>query len=103
MESHPPKSRPNLDTRWFWDLNVEKLDWQANYCTVIGRILERGSQKEWSELTAFYGYEKVIHALKNEINFLPDYTIQDVCDFFKIKREELKCYSRKLSRPGHWI
>lgn len=42
-------------------------------------------------------------ALKNEIVFLADYAIKDVCTYFQLREEELLCFRRKQSRPGHWI
>jgi hypothetical protein len=95
--------KPNLDKRWFWDFDYDQIDWQASYKSIIERIIERGNKQEWEELIRFYGRDKVINALKNEILFLPDYAIENVCQYFPIRKEEMKCYIRKQSRPGHWI
>ena len=32
-----------------------------------------------------------------------DFTISKVCEYFKLKQEELRCYTRKQLRKGHWI
>ncbi len=95
--------KPNVDPRWFWDFDVAKIDWCKSYKTIIARIIERGDESEWQELMRFYGRDKVVNALKNEIVFLPDYSIDDVCKYFNLKREHLLCYIRKQSRPGRWI
>ena len=97
------QERPDVDLRWFWDFDVTKIDWRKSHRTIIARIIERGTSTEWQELLRFYGHDKVINALKNEIVFLPDYSIPDVCKYFNLKREDLLCYTRKQSRPGYWI
>ncbi len=95
--------RPNVDRRWFWDFDFDKIEWQKSHKTIIARIIERGDKTEWQEITRFYGLDKVLNALKNEIVFLPEYSIEDVCDYYHLKKEDLLCYTRKQSRPGHWI
>jgi len=76
---------------------------RKSYKTIIARIIERGTTLERQELLKFYGRDRVVNALKNEIVFLPDYSIQDVCKYFDLNREDLLCYIRKQSRPGRWI
>ncbi len=100
---HQQKTRPDVNRAWFWDTDYDSIDWQKAYRPVIARIIERGNEKEWEELIRFYGRPKVIGALRNEIKFLPDYAIEKVCRYFPIKKEEMLCYIRKQSRPGHWI
>ena len=94
---------PDLPKRLFWDWNFAKIDWQSDYLAVIDRVIERGNKDQWREMVQYYGKSKVIKALKSEINYLPDYAIDDVCGYFKIKKEELACYARTQSRQGHWI
>jgi hypothetical protein len=99
----PNGQKPDLPKRLFWDWNYDKIDWQKHYLAVIDRVIERGSKEEWNEVVHFYGESRVNNALKKEIKYLPDYIIDDVCGYFKLKKEELACYARKQSRPGHWI
>ena len=87
----------------FWDMAIEKMDLKKAYRTVIERILERGPTTEWEELIRYYGLPRVSNTIRNEILYLTDYTINEVCDFFKFKKEELLCYIRKQSMPKHWI
>jgi hypothetical protein len=101
--AHYPNIKPALERKWFWDFDYDKMDWQASYKTIIARIIERGGEKEWMELTRFYGRDRIINALKNEIPFLPDYAIKDASAYFSIPKEQMLCYTRKQSRPGHWI
>ena len=104
MEKKAAKlNKPDLPRQLFWDFRYDDIEWNEEYLTVIARVLERGRPDDWKEMIRFYGEQKVIHALKNEIKFLADYAIEDVCAYFQLHKEDLLCYTRKLSRPGHWI
>jgi hypothetical protein len=96
-------NKPDLPARLFWEFDYDKMDWVKSYRTVISRVIERGTDKDWKVMVDYYGRKKIIHALKNEITFLSDHAIQKVADTFKIKPEELKCYKRKQSRRQHWL
>jgi len=93
--------RPNLRRSFFWDTNYDTLDFQKAYDSIIGRIIERGDKADWEEIVRFYGFDKAIYALKHEIVYLPDDSIEEVCAYFPIKKEEMRCYIRKQSRVAH--
>jgi hypothetical protein len=95
--------KPDFEPKWFWDFDYNKIDWQASYKTIIARIIERGNEKEWTELIRFYGRDRVLNALKNEIVYLPDYAIEEISKYFPIPKEDMLCYIRRQSRPEHWI
>lgn len=95
--------KPDLPKRFFWEFDYDRIDWQKAYVTVIQRIIERGGKERWQELVRFYGKEKVVNSIMNEINFLPDEIIEDACNYFNLKKEELKCYIRKQSQPKLWL
>ncbi len=95
--------KPDLPKRLFWEFKYDEMDWQKDSETVIERVVERGSQEEWQEMIRFYGEKKVVNTLTNKTIYLTDRAIKKVCDFFKLKPEDLKCYIRKQSRPQRWI
>jgi len=103
MHLNNSNNKPDFAPKWFWDFDYEKINWQASYKTIVARIIERGSEREWTELIRFYGRDKVLNALKNEIVYLPDYAIEEVSEYFKIPKEDMLYYTRKQSRPVHWI
>ena len=71
---------------------------------VIARIVERGGQDQIDEIVRFYGREKVIKAVREEISFLPNYAIEDALKFFpELKKEEMYCYLNRKDKPYHWI
>lgn len=96
--------KPHLHPKFFWDTDVDKLDWQKAHKAVIARIIERGGQEEIDELIRFYGYEKVIKVIRDEIYFLPNYAVDRAIKFFpELKKEEMYCYLNRKDKPYHWI
>ena len=103
METIKTSGKPAFGSKWFWDMDYDRIDWQASYKSVVARIIERGGPEHWEELIRFYGRGIVVEALKREIVFLPDYAIENASSYFCIEKEEMLCYIRKQSKPGHWI
>jgi hypothetical protein len=101
----PPagQPQPNLPKWLFWDVRFDKMDWKWSSEYVIERVLDRGTDENLTELIRYYGRRKVLHILKKKPIYLMDHSIQRACTFFKVKPEELRCYIRKQSRPGHWL
>jgi hypothetical protein len=96
--------RQDLPENLFWEFNYETIDWREKGAViVIERVLDRGNSREFEEMIRFYGREKVLQVLKGETIYLMDHSIERACAFFKLKPEELVCYVRKRSRPGHWL
>ena len=94
---------PVLDKGLFWDWQYDAIDWQLSYRSIIERVLERGTKAEWEEIIRFYGSPIITKALKEEIKFLPDHTIEQVSNYFNIRKEDMACYVRKQLRKGQWI
>lgn len=41
----------------FWDADINKINWNKQYKTVIQRVFERGNEEERLEIKRFYGDE----------------------------------------------
>ncbi|MDH7459796.1 hypothetical protein QEG73_00860 [Chitinophagaceae bacterium 26-R-25] len=95
--------KPDLPKPLFWEFRYDDIEWRQEYRTVIARVIERGTPEHWTEIIRYYGESFVMNAIKNEIVFLPDYAIDEVCAYFSLDRDELFCYRRKQSKLGHWI
>jgi len=95
---------PNIDRVFFWDFDIAAMDFKKAYKTIIARIVERGGKEEIDELVRFYGHEKVIKAIRDEIHFLPNYAIDRAIKFFpELRKEEMHCYLNRKDKPYHWI
>jgi hypothetical protein len=94
--------KPNLPAWLFWEFHYDRIKWKKSTRMVIERVLERGNEEELEELIRFYGLRKVRNVLQFGTIYLTDPSIERACAYFKLKPEELVCYVRKRSRPGHW-
>lgn len=98
------KNMPNISKSFFWEFDIEAMDFKQAYKTVISRIVERGGQNEIDEIVRFYGHEKVINTIRNDIYFLPNYAIDRAIKFFpELKKEEMYCYLNRKDKLYHWI
>ena len=89
--------RPSL----LWEFDLEKFDWQRMRNEVVQRVLERGRMDDFYAILNLYGVEGVKAALR-EIPYMNDKDMNFACVAFDLRKEELKCYTRKQSVPLHW-
>lgn len=89
--------RPSL----LWEYDLEKFDWQQMRNEVVQRVLERGRIDDFYAILNLYGMEGVKAALR-EIPYMNDKDMNFACVAFDLRKEELKCYTRKQSIPLHW-
>ena len=89
--------RPSL----LWEYDLEKFDWQQMRNEVVQRVLERGRMDDFYAILNLYGVEGVKEALR-EIPYMNDKDMNFVCVAFDLRKEELKCYTKKQSMPLHW-
>lgn len=89
--------RPSL----LWEFDLEKFDWQKMRNEVVQRVLERGRMDDFYAILNLYGVEGVKAALR-EIPYMNDKDMNFVCVAFDLRKEELKCYTKKQSMPLHW-
>ena len=84
-----------------WEFDLEKFDWQQMRNEVVQRVLERGRMDDFYAILNLYGMEGVKAALR-EIPYMNDKDMNFACVAFDLRKEELKCYTRKQSMPLHW-
>lgn len=89
--------RPSL----LWEYDLNRFDWQSMRNIVVQRVLERGRMDDFYAILNLYGEEGVKDALRN-IPYMNDKDMNFACIAFNLKKEELKCFTRKQSRPQHW-
>ena len=89
--------RPSL----LWEYDLEKFDWQQMRNEVVQRVLERGRMDDFYAILNMYGVEGVKAALR-EIPYMNDKDMNFACVAFDLRKEELKCYTKKQSMPLHW-
>ena len=89
--------RPSL----LWEYDLEKFDWQQMRNEVVQRVLERGRMDDFYAILNLYGMEGVKAALR-EIPYMNDKDMNFACVAFDLRKEELKCYTKKQSIPLLW-
>jgi hypothetical protein len=93
------KPKPIFEKRIFWDVNFEKLDYDAKANFVIERVFERGDVEDIRQCRRYYGEEKVKTALLNA-KFLPLDTIHFASAIIDKPIEEFRCYILRQLNPG---
>ena len=94
------KPAPVLQRRIFWDVDFDKLDYDAKASFVIERVFERGDVQDIRNCRRYYGDEVVIEALLTA-KFLALTTLHFVSAIFEKPLEEFRCYTTRQSNPTH--
>jgi hypothetical protein len=85
----------------FWEYELEKINWHQMREIIVQRVVERGRMNDFYAILNLYGIEGVKEAIK-QIPYLNPTDLEFVCSVFEIKKEELKCYTKKLLKNQHW-
>ncbi|MBR4265078.1 MAG: hypothetical protein IKQ46_03385 [Bacteroidales bacterium] len=91
------KINPSL----LWEYETDHIDYKAMRNIIVQRVLERGWMSDYYAMFNLYGYRVVRQAVK-EIPYMNDKDMSFACQLFNLKKEDLKCYKNKLSKPQLW-
>lgn len=80
-----------------WEYDMERFDWQRMRTVVMQRVIERGSDDDMYAALRLYGGFRKVREIVKEIPVLAPIDMNFVCLVFGLKKEELKCYTRRLS------
>jgi hypothetical protein len=86
-----------------WDVDLKTFDWKKGRGFVVGRVIERGTMKDFYTLFRMYGGTKGVRdIIKNEIFYIRDpKDLAFVCVAFNLKKEEMECYKRRQLREAY--
>jgi hypothetical protein len=93
--------KPVLSKQAFWDVDMEKIDYEKNAVHVVEKVIERGKAEDFREILKFYGFDK-LRDLSLQANWLSDISINFCCTLFKVKPSDFKCYEKKQLNRAHW-
>ena len=96
MEAKP---KPVFEKRIFWDVDFEKLDFDAKANFVIERVFERGDVEDIRQCRRYYGDDKVTEALL-KAKFLPEHRTHLASAVINKPLNEFRCYLLRQSNPG---
>lgn len=81
-----------------WEYDMTRFDWQRFRTIVMQRVVERGTMEDFYAAIRLYGGIAKVKEIIRDILALSDIDMNFVCSVFGLKKEELRCYTRKLSR-----
>lgn len=84
-----------------WEYDLSDFNYADMRNIVVQRVVERGRMDDFYAILNMYGVEGVKNAIKEIANFNPK-DLAFVCSVFDLKKEELKCYTRKQLHPQRW-
>ncbi len=92
------KKKPVFQKRIFWDVDFEKIDYDAKASFVIERVFERGDVEDIRQCRRYYGDKKVTEALL-KAKYLPLHTIHFASAIIDRPLEDFRCYTLRLLNP----
>lgn len=81
-----------------WEYDLSDFDWWKSRKIVVQRILERGWLEDYYAGFNLYGGIEGFREIIKEVPFLSPRDMNFACIVFDLKKEDLKCYTRKLLR-----
>ena len=90
--------KPLFNKSIFWDVNFEKLDYDAKANFVIARVFERGDVDDIRQCRRYYGDEKIENVLLN-VEFLPEHRMNLAAVIINHEISELRCYKLRQLTP----
>jgi hypothetical protein len=93
------KEKPVFHRRIFWDVDFDRIDYDAKANFVIERVFERGDVDDIRQCRRYYGDEKVTTALL-KAKYLPLRRIYLAAAMIGRELNEFRCYILRQSNPG---
>lgn len=91
--------KPIFHKRIFWDVDFEKLDYDAKANFIIERVFERGDVDDIRQCRRYYGDEKVKAALLNA-KYLPERKMYLASAVINEPITKFRCYILRQLNPG---
>lgn len=95
----PPKPKPIFYRRIFWDVDFDKLDYDAKWKFVIERVFERGDVDDIRQCRRYYGDDRVTEALITA-KFLPLHRTHLASAVIDRPLKDFRCYILRQSNTG---
>ncbi|MBK6281753.1 MAG: hypothetical protein IPF54_02950 [Draconibacterium sp.] len=93
------KPKPIFQKCIFWDVDFDRIDYDAKANFVIERVFERGDVEDIRQCRRYYGDEKVTIVLLNA-RFLPEHRMYLASAVIDKPLNEFRCYILRQLNPG---
>lgn len=101
FEDWKEKNINSISKSLLWEYDLSDFDWNYMKVVVMQRVIERGWMNDFYGAISIYGGIDNIREIIKDIPVLSDKDMSFVCSIFNLKKEELKCYTRKQLREDH--
>ncbi|MBC8265591.1 MAG: hypothetical protein H8E84_01360 [Flavobacteriales bacterium] len=91
----------NFSKSVFWDVKVSDLDEKNHAQFIIARIVQRGLMQDWMQLQKTYTSKKIKSEIV-KIPFLDKKTFNFLSVFYKIPKDNFRCYTKAQLHSQHW-
>lgn len=92
------KEHSSISPTLLWEYDLSHFDWWKSRKIVVQRVIERGWLKDFYAAFNLYGGIDGFREIIKEVPSLSPRDMNFVCITFDLKKEELRCYTRKLLR-----
>lgn len=93
------KTKPSFDKRIFWDVDIDRLDFDKRAAFVIERVFERGDVEDIRNCRRYYGDKRITSVLL-AAKFLPEHRLHLASAVINVPIELFRCYILRQSNPG---
>ncbi len=90
-----------LSKTLFWDTDISQIDYEKNARHIIERVLLRGTLDDWFAIKKYYGVERIRQEVV-KIRYLDKVTLNFCSKYFKIPKNQFKCYNTEPSIRKLW-
>lgn len=90
-----------LNSAYFWDVEISKLDEEKSKRLIIERVLNYGNLNEIKLIKKFYGIKEIISTIC-KLSYIDPKTLNFVSLLFKVPKTKFKCYTRKQLTQQPW-
>ncbi|MDR0429903.1 MAG: hypothetical protein LBH58_05425 [Tannerellaceae bacterium] len=98
FEDWKEKNIGNISKSLLWEYDITNFDWENMKTVVMQRVIERGWMNDFYAAIKLYGGIDNVREIIKDIPVLSAKDMNFVCTIFDLKKEELKCYTRKQLR-----
>lgn len=86
----------------FWDVDVSRLDVDANRRYVIGRVLDRGTDNDLRLAFSYYTFPVVVEVAKS-LRTLERRALSFISAISGESKDKFRCYTWRQSSPIPWL
>lgn len=96
------KGKYRISPALLWEYDLRHFDWHRSRRLVVQRVIERGRVEDYFAAFDLYGGIEGFRGILREVATLPARDMNFVCKVFDLKKEELRCYTRRQLRLQLW-